>query len=128
MRIDIRGIASDQVLQDYVAGELRARVSRLGLRPLEAQASFTDENGPKGGMDIRCGLTVKLPRRSAVHTEDVAETARQAFDGAVVALERQLARDRERARELRRRPKKYFVAKTLLEGGGRPEGKRRKAS
>jgi phosphoketolase len=91
-------------------------VARLGLQPLEAQAAFTDENGPKGGVDIRCGLTVKLPRRPMIHAEHVAETARLAYDGAAAALERSLARDRDRARALRRRPKKYFVAKKLREG------------
>lgn len=128
MRIDIRGIPGDETLHRHVANTLRALVARLGLRPVEAQANFVDENGPKGGIDIRCGLTVKLPRRPAIHAEDVAATARLAFDAAGLALETRLSRDQDRARELRRRPKKYFVAKTLLEGGGPAEGRRRKAS
>ncbi|MGH7265200.1 MAG: HPF/RaiA family ribosome-associated protein [Candidatus Rokuibacteriota bacterium] len=122
MRIDIRGIAGDRTLQRHVTAELRTLASRLGLEPLEAQAAFADENGPRGGVDIRCGLTVKLPRRPMIHAEHVAETARLAYDGAAAALERSLARDRDRARELRRRPKKYFVAKTLREG--RPDATR----
>jgi len=32
-------------------------------------------------------------------------------------LERQIERDRERGREERRRPKKYYLAKRLLEPG-----------
>jgi hypothetical protein len=129
MRLDIRGIGGDRPLQRHVAAELQTLVARLGLQPLETQAAFTDENGPKGGVGIRCGLTVKLPRRPMIHAEHVAETARLAYDGAAAALERSLARDRDRARELRRRPKKYFVAKTLREGvPGATREPRRRAS
>jgi ribosome-associated translation inhibitor RaiA len=57
---------------------------------------------------------VEVPQHATVHAEHVAETHEFAFDGAAAALERNLGRDRERARELSRRPKKYFVAKRLL--------------
>jgi hypothetical protein len=60
----------------------------------------------------------------------VAESRRLAFDGAFAALERQLERYRERARDSQRHPKKYFVAKRLLAGGpeksGRPKRVRRR--
>jgi hypothetical protein len=49
--------------------------------------------------------------------EHTAQTGRLAFDGAFAVLERQLERYRERDRDERRHPKKYFVAKRLLTGG-----------
>ncbi len=128
MTIEIRGIAGDRVLHAFVARQLRALAARLRLKPIEAEANFVDVNGPKGGVDIRCGLTVRLPRRPTLHAEHLAPTARLAFDGGLVALERQLARYGDRERELRRRPKKYFVAKALLEGRAPAVTKRRKAS
>jgi hypothetical protein len=51
-----------------------------------------------------------------VRIEHSATTARLAFDGAHATLVRQLERYRERQRESRRRPKKYFVARRLLVG------------
>jgi ribosome-associated translation inhibitor RaiA len=57
----------------------------------------------------------------------MAETPRLAFDGALKAFERRLERYRERDRDSRRRPKKYWVAKRLTEGASAPRT-RRKAS
>jgi ribosome-associated translation inhibitor RaiA len=56
-----------------------------------------------------------MPRRGALHAADIAATHRQAFDLAFEALERRALREIDRARDGRRRPKKYFVAKRLLE-------------
>jgi len=84
-----------------------------GLR-VGVQALFHDENGPKGGIDIRCALTVRLPYRPSVRAEHLGENERQAFDEAFAVLDRQLARYAERFRDSRRRPKKYYAAKRLL--------------
>jgi ribosome-associated translation inhibitor RaiA len=48
--------------------------------------------------------------------EHTATTSRLAFDGAFAALEPRLERYRERQRESRRHPKKYYAAKRLLTG------------
>jgi len=42
------------------------------------------------------------------------------FDASFKSLERQLERYRERDRDSRRHPKKYYVAKRLLQGEGAP--------
>jgi ribosome-associated translation inhibitor RaiA len=112
--IDIQGLHGSRALRALVTEQLSTTLASLRVPPLTARAIFTDENGPKGGDTLRCALTVKLPRTPAVRAEDWAATPRLAFDGAIVKLERQLARHREGARALRRRPKKYFLAKRLL--------------
>ena len=112
--IDIQGLHRSRALRAFVTEQLSTTFASLRVPPLTARAIFTDENGPKGGDTLRCALTVKLPRAAAVHVEEWASTPRLAFDGALTKLERQLARHREGARELRRRPKKYFLAKRLL--------------
>ena len=112
--IDIQGLHGSRALRAFVTEQLSTTFASLRVPPLTARAIFTDANGPKGGETVRCALTVKLPRAAPVHAEDWASTPRVAFDGALVKLERQLARHREGARALRRRPKKYFLAKRLL--------------
>jgi ribosome-associated translation inhibitor RaiA len=87
------------------------------MSPIRAKVTFFDDNGPKGGRGMRCAVNVRLPYRPPIRVDQVAETSRLAFDGAFSALERQLERYRERDRDNKRRPKKYFVAKTLLGGG-----------
>jgi ribosome-associated translation inhibitor RaiA len=112
--IQITGMAIDSALRVRVENEMNAALARIRATPVSAQAAFVDENGPKGGRDIRCALTVHLPRHPAIHVEHAAENARLAFDVAFDALDRQLHELFDRVRELRRRPKKYFAAKRLL--------------
>jgi ribosome-associated translation inhibitor RaiA len=104
-----------------ISRPLRTRITTLlsdmldGVRgPATAQVTFFDENGPKGGLGIRCAFTVRLPRRPTIRVEHLGETPRLAFDGGFAVLERRLQGAAERRRELRRRPKKYYAAKRLL--------------
>ena len=67
----------------------------------------------KGGVDIRCAITVSLRGRRRLHVEDVATTPRQALDEALAKLERCVLRTEEFDRDSRRRPKKYYAATRL---------------
>jgi ribosome-associated translation inhibitor RaiA len=97
-----------------VAAALGARPPRVG----RARRSFTDVNGAKGGIDIRCAITVSLHGRRRLHAEDVAATPRQALDGALTKLQRRLGRTQALERDLGRRPKKYYAAARLAGGEG----------
>src|SRR5437867_9451685 len=99
MTIDVRGIPSGGALHAHAIKRLTGIVKRLATAPVEAQAKFFDDNGPRGGRAMRCALTVRLPYRSHVRVEHTAETPRLAFDGTVAALERELEAYRERFRQ-----------------------------
>ena len=115
--IDIEGLlANDPVLRARCARRTRQALARLGVTPLSARINFTDQDGPKGGVSVRCAITVPVPRRAPVHVEHVAPAQGTAFDGALDALEHRLAQGRRREREAGRRPKKYYVAKRALTG------------
>jgi putative sigma-54 modulation protein len=85
-------------------------LAEFPLGATSAEIRFTDENGPKGGEDTRCTLTVNIPGRAPVHVGGVAASARLALDAAISKLERRLVQLRETERVNRRHPKKYFVA------------------
>lgn len=119
--IAIESVNHDAALRALIVRKLETLSGRLRPAPVSVRVAFTDENGPKGGVGIRCALTLELPRRPALHAEDVAETHRVAFDRALASLERRSLRDLEAGRTRRRRPKKYFVAKRLLQGDRPPE-------
>jgi ribosome-associated translation inhibitor RaiA len=110
MTLVLEGIALDDPLRTLIEDKLAAVTDRGRRRPTVVRVAFTDENGPKGGVDIRCAVTVELPRRPVLHANAVADAPRPAFDGALEALERELDRVRQRQRDAARRPKKYFVA------------------
>ena len=117
MVIDIRGVERDKALRARAVKLIGAALEPITLAPVRAKITFFDDNGPKGGLGMRCAVDVRLPFRPAIRVEQVAETSRLAFDGAFAALERRLERYRDRDRDNKRRPKKYFVAKRLLTGG-----------
>ena len=118
MTLVMEGIALDDPLRPFIQEKMTALTSRGRVRPTSARVGFTDENGPKGGVGVRCALTVDVPRRPAQHANGLGETPRLAFDAAYAALEQELTRERQRRRDVARRPKKYFVADLGL----RPEG------
>jgi ribosome-associated translation inhibitor RaiA len=124
--VEISGLRGDPTLRSVIARRLRAVLAPIGSRPLAARADFFDDNGPKGG-GARCALTVQLPYRPNLRVEHVAPTPRLAFDGGFAALERQIERYRERDRDSRRRPKKYFAASRVNEGGPGAAPRRRSA-
>jgi ribosome-associated translation inhibitor RaiA len=121
MDIDIRGLTGDGRLRTHIRDRMTTLPARVRTAPLAARVVFADENGPKGGVDIRCSLAARRPSRPPVTVAHMGASPRHAFDEAFAVLERRLARDAERALELRRRPKKYYVSKLLagrLDGSG----------
>jgi hypothetical protein len=114
--IDVEGLAGDAALRTRCARRTRQALARLGMAPLSARINFTDQDGPKGGVSVRCAITIPVPRRASVHVEHVAPTHAVAFDGALDTLEHRLAQGRRREREAGRRPKKYYVAKRAQTG------------
>jgi ribosome-associated translation inhibitor RaiA len=114
----IQGITTADPLLDVVEQKLQAVLRRGRVRATSAVVAFTDVNGPKGGVDIRCRVTVEAPGRPAQNASAYGTEARLALDGALEALERGLNRDRGKRRDLSRRPKKYFIA----DQGFRPDG------
>lgn len=117
--IGIAGLGGEPGLAARIKDRVGGVVGRLRVTPVAAHVAFFDDDGPKGGRAIRCAITVQAPYQPSIRVEETAQTRRTAFAGALEMLDRLLERYRVRQRESRRRPKKYYVAKRLLWGGGR---------
>jgi ribosome-associated translation inhibitor RaiA len=111
--IKITGLERDP-LRGRATRLMTEALAKLTVAPVKGQASFFDDNGPKGGPAARCALTVRLPYRPSLRVERSAETPRLALDAAFPVLERRLARYRERDRDSKRHPKKYFAARRAV--------------
>ena len=119
--IKITGLERDP-LRGRVTRLMTEAIAKLAVAPVRGLASFFDDNGPKGGRAMRCALTVRLPFRPSIRVERSAVTPRLAFEATFAVLERQLERYRERDRDNKRHPKKYFAARALAgEGARRPK-------
>jgi ribosome-associated translation inhibitor RaiA len=113
LSVEITGAHGGPTVAAGVRRKMTAVLGRLTVKPVRAQVTFFDDDGPKGGPAVRCAVTVRLPYRPSIRVEQSATTARLAFDGAFQALDRQLERYRTQGRDLQRRPKKYYAAKRL---------------
>lgn len=116
-RIEFRGGAAGRAIRARVVSGLARLLASLPVEPTAARVAFTDENGPKGGVAIRCALEVRLPRRPAVRVEEMASTPRLALDAGLAKLEHRLRRIRQTARESKRRPKTDYEAGRAVSAG-----------
>ena len=121
--IKITGLERDP-LRGRATRLMTEALAKLAVAPVKGQVAFFDDNGPKGGRAMRCALTVRLPFRPSIRVERSAVTPRLAFDAAFAVLERELERYRERDRDSKRHPKKYFAARRALADETSPPRKR----
>ena len=115
-RVEVVGLPRPVAGRLRAAAQVAAALAAMQERVSSARLVFSDENGPKGGVAVRCAVTVALAGWGRVHVEDRATTPRLALNGALVRLERSLRRHREIDRVRSRRPKKYYAATRALEG------------
>ena len=110
MKIRIQGEPGQRLPRTLVATRLAHALGHLPFESLSTAVTFSDVNGPKGGNDICCALVVDLPHQPAIRVEGRGPTPTLAFDVGYDRLVRRLERSRERWRNQRRHPKKYFAA------------------
>jgi putative sigma-54 modulation protein len=102
MKVLLRGVhlgLSDN-LKQYVDTHLVAHIERFADdEASEIDIALKDTNGPKGGLDKECSVTVRMPGLESVHVTEVAETLFQAIDATRDRLENALKRTLERRRD-----------------------------
>lgn len=104
MKLDIqfRGLQTSTALRHHAEHKLHASLSRFGQRVQAVEVRIGDINGPKGGKDKYCRLTLQSPL-GTVSVCKGAEDPYAAVHLATERLERAMARKLDRARSLRRR-------------------------
>ena len=110
--IMIEGV-HDTALASRIYQKIAATLERVDPPPTRAKIIFADENGPKGGVGIRCTIVNDMPRRRDFSVTELGDSYELAWDAAYEAFDSSITRDRARRRDLVRRPKKYFLAKKL---------------
>ncbi len=87
---------------------LKAYVDKHLVRPLtrfydnaaaELEVEFGDTNGPKGGLDKECHLTLRMPGAKTLHVEETTADAYASLDQAGERLMRICKRELERMRK-----------------------------
>lgn len=93
-------------VRELAQSRLKAALQRLSPRVPRVTVQLSDVNGPRGGVDKRCQLTLHTAGAGTVIVSAVAPRWRTAFDEALGRalhlLARLLHRDSRRATPLRR--------------------------
>ena len=101
MKIIIR--KQQEVTDDNFTDEVRRRVrfvlSRFAGSIQSITVSFTDLNGPKGSIDTRCVVSVKLSTPGEVVVQGEAELAYSALNYCLARTERTINRKLEKRRD-----------------------------
>lgn len=102
MRLEVRGMGMDvpDSLHLYLERRLRFALGRFAPRIRSVVARLGDLNGPRGGPDKHCQLTIKLDPAGDLTVEDAADQFTIAIDGAADRAARATARRLDRERRL----------------------------
>lgn len=104
MKIDVRfrALQASDALREYVARRIHFQLSRFNGEVSSVHVSISDVNGPKGGPDKRCQVTVRGRALGPVRVVDLSEDAYSVVDMAVERAARAVGREIERTRAARR--------------------------
>ncbi len=110
MRIDVRfrGMQASEALRRHIERRVQRRLGRFEQALGSVRVCMEDVNGPKGGVDKRCLVTLRGPTLGSLTLEesstDAYGAASRAFARAEQALGRGLARLSAGRRLARARP------------------------
>jgi ribosomal subunit interface protein len=95
----LRGVANTPSIIEYATRRVHQHLSRFGRQVSTVTVRISDVNGPKGGADKRCLVTLSGPRLGSVHLHETHADIYASIDLALDRLAHAVRRSLERARE-----------------------------
>ncbi|WP_428504762.1 HPF/RaiA family ribosome-associated protein [Roseateles sp.] len=102
-------------LRELVVERLRFALRRVDLHPASAHISLSDTNGPRGGVDKRCTLSLNAQGAGHLVIHASASSWRASFELALARLARSLVRAWQRQRSHPRQNNKRLLPATAAE-------------
>ena len=101
MKIDVRfrGLEPSDALREHAVRRAHFHLSRFGQEISSVVVRIGDVNGPRGGVDKRCQITVRGPRIGASTLDELGTDVGAALDVALDRTARAVGRELERTRE-----------------------------
>jgi putative sigma-54 modulation protein len=100
--VRFRGIERSEALREYTVRRIHFQLSRFNGAIGSVVVRIGDVNGPKGGADKRCHVTVRGGAVGAVNVDERSADAYGAVDLALERAARATGRELERGRAGRR--------------------------
>lgn len=113
MLVRIGGLRGRDRLRVEVVKQMRRFMERRAASAPAVRVAFFDDDGPRGGVAIRCAATLTPSRGSSIRVEHTARTHSAAFKGALTVLTRRVKRRVQRQRRRMRHPRPRPVARGL---------------
>jgi ribosome-associated translation inhibitor RaiA len=106
MKTEVRfhGLEPSASLRDHAERRIRTQLGRFGRELVTVVVRVGDINGPKGGLDKRCRISVRGPRIGSATIEEFSGDTYSAVDRAVERVSDSISRMLERVRSAWRRP------------------------
>ena len=103
MKIDVRfpGLEPSGFLRDHAVRRIRFHLGQFAHEISSVLVRISDVNGPRGGVDKRCQISVRGPRVSVALITGLSEDAYSAVDLAVARAGRTVGRELARMRSAR---------------------------
>lgn len=105
MRMNLRtkGILPTRNLREHVERHVRFALGRFRRRVRDVKVQLVDENGPRGGEDVRCKIRARLEPRGELVVEGLKDDPYAAVALASDRIETRLYRHVDRLRARKRR-------------------------
>ena len=98
--IQTRQFALTEAIRDHVETHLRGALGRFRNRLAAIEVRLSDLNGPRGGIDKRCHLNLRVGGLPAIVVEDTSDDLYAAITRSVSRARQTLTRRLRRARAL----------------------------
>ncbi len=102
IQVRFRGLEPSEFLREHAVQQALVHLSRFGRDLSTVVLRIGDLNGPKGGVDKSCHVTVRGPRIGTATIEERSEQPYAAVDVAIERAARSVARELGRVRDERR--------------------------
>ena len=106
MKLSISGknLKLDDAMKEYIERRVYFALSRFSPRISRVSVMAEDINGPRGGIDKRCRIVVKLERSGELTVEATDADMSAAVSAVADRVGRAVQRELERRRTLGRKP------------------------
>jgi ribosomal subunit interface protein len=104
MKVNVRGVhlTLTDAMKRHVQKHLVEPIERFyDSEAAEMEVHLRDNNGPKGGNDMECSVTVRVPNAASFHVTEVSEDIYKSIDLARDRVEKTAKRLVERSLDKR---------------------------
>ncbi len=117
MNLEIRanGMKMTEGLRAHAEERVRHALLRFREQVTWVRVQFTDINGPRGGVDIRCKIEAKVQTGGGIVVHETRETPFSALADATDAVRHSVARRLARFRDHRRGRRQIRLRGELLD-------------